>query len=133
MAKQNVCTCGCTEAHEVARRQTADGVTVAFWSDGCVSGIMGLNVQAWPPRSAFATRRAIEANRIVADEVCLYDWSEVRSLIRTARRSLEQVCLAPADYIRRSMAGETFRSTGAVVTSRKSAPDGAETRATGSR
>ena len=31
------CSCGETTPHVVARRKASDGVSVAFWSDACVT------------------------------------------------------------------------------------------------
>ena len=116
------CSCGETKPHEIARRQTADGITVVFWSDGAISGRLGLNLIARPAATRFQLARVLRANALVADEACLYDWSELRRLVKTARRAFEQVCLPAESYVRRSMAGERFHFDGRVVVGTRGSP-----------
>ena len=43
-----MCTCGTTDTHEIARRQTADGIGVVLWSDGAITGRLGVALHGIP-------------------------------------------------------------------------------------
>jgi hypothetical protein len=83
----SACSCGCTEAHIIARRTTADGIRVEVWSDGTISQrgffIRGLGT----PRSAWAVRARTRAARLMLDELELYDVGELPRLIKIAART----------------------------------------------
>jgi hypothetical protein len=111
------CPCGETKPHEVARRRTADGKTVALWSDGSVTAALGFALAGvGAPRSTYTRRKAVEAGWLVLAEVELYRLAEVPELVKAARRAVVQQILAPVVFLRRTMAGERFRLVnGAVV------------------
>jgi hypothetical protein len=111
------CSCGCREAHVVAERRTADDVAVCLWSDGEVTGRLGIY-----PRGLGKLRtssdRYLCAGWLALNEVCMYEWSEVAQLVRTTRKAYAQTSLMPVEYVRRSMAGEHFRSDGRLLVSK---------------
>jgi hypothetical protein len=72
----------------MAIRTTADGVAVQFWTDGAVT--IG-NPRAATPFVARGLLR--ELAWLVAGDVCLYDASEVKVLIKAARKASD--CYAP--------------------------------------
>ena len=96
------CTCGTTRPHVIARRSTADGVSLEFWSDGAVTGRMGMGLYGGVPLKSENLPLYLQAAQLVAGEVCLYEASEVRQLVRVARQVLttEQ----PLVELRRRMA-----------------------------
>lgn len=68
--------------HEVvARRHTADGVLVQFWSDGAIT--VGHEMQ----NRVVAKAVPKDALWAVAGDVSLYDASEVSALVRAARKA----------------------------------------------
>jgi hypothetical protein len=111
------CSCGKTEAHEIARRQMADGVDVLLYSDGDVTTRMGIYPKG-VGRARSGASGALRAGHLVMEEVCLYDWVEVGRLVHAARRAVEQTFLPAAVYVRRTMAGEKFMFDGRVLVSR---------------
>lgn len=57
-----LCSCGNTQTHIVATRQTFDGIGVAMWSDGALTGRLGallFNVPVARPKTAEARNLAI--------------------------------------------------------------------------
>lgn len=76
------CSCGEAEPHVIAERRTADGIRVCFWSDGDITGGMGIY-----PRGVGRTGDP-EVGRRVALEVGLYDWAEVGALIKRTRKAV---------------------------------------------
>jgi hypothetical protein len=110
----NPCSCGCTEAHVIARRKTFDGIAVQLWSDGAVT--CGINTYvAMAPRSAHGRRNAVKAAWLMAGEVALYDHAELRGLVLAARKAVEQPTLQPETYLRAVMRGAKFVRSGAVI------------------
>jgi hypothetical protein len=99
--------------HEVARRWSLDGVEVWIWSDGRVTGVMGLGFYASPSRKHSGRRLA--ATELVREEVGFYEERELKKLFVVARRALEQTSLRPLEYVRRVMSGERFRRSGGVL------------------
>lgn len=90
-ATTNACSCGNHEPHVIARRKSADGFIVKFWSDGAVTSALGLYiVQGSRGKSLDA---AIRAAWRVAENVELYDYREIRALVLRARK---EAARAPA-------------------------------------
>lgn len=83
------------KASVVARRRTADNKSILLWSDGDITfGHVGSLVsRAVPLTAAF----------LALDEVCLYDATEVKALVRTARRAIKQKTQSPLGYLRSKM------------------------------
>lgn len=109
MSHADICSCGEQEDHVVARRKTADGISVQVWSDGAVT--CGINTYVcMAPRSAFARRRAVDAGWLLAGLVELYDHAELRRLAVNCRKAFHQLSLQPIDYARSVMAGVKFQS-----------------------
>ena len=70
--------------HEViARRRSFDGTLVQFWSDGAIT--VGHECQNVLVAKALP-RKALW---LIAGEVCLYADSEIRGLIKAARKALD--------------------------------------------
>ena len=115
------CTCGepaCGPgAHTIARRQTADGITVKLWSDGAVTAGINTYVIRGARSDGHKLRAAVAAGWLVIGEVELYDHAELRALCVASRRAISQRSLAPRDHLRAVMRGVTFKSIkrGAVV------------------
>lgn len=84
----NLCTCGCTEAHRIATRTTADGIFAVLWSDGMVTSALGLALRGVPmvrPRTAEAFQRALRAGWAFMGRVELFDASEIGGLYQQCR------------------------------------------------
>lgn len=110
------CSCGCAKDHVIARRKTADGITVQIWSDGAVT--CGLNTYVIRgAKTARSIRLAVRAAWLVANEVEMFDHAELRRLCVTARKAVEQPSLQDRTYLRAVMAGVTFETIrrGAVI------------------
>ncbi len=90
-----LCSCGEATRHLVARRTTADGFTVRFFSDGTVVARFRV----------LASRLTAAALWLLADTVALYDASELAALVRETRASLGQRTFNPLTYLRRRMQG----------------------------
>lgn len=85
------CTCGDPSDHEIARRQTLDGKTVIFWSDGMITWAMGYRIRGiGRARYACIRRRDREAGVLVAAEIELHEAREVPALIVAARRVMSE-------------------------------------------
>lgn len=83
------CSCGQTESHVIARRNTADDVAVEIWHDGCVTGRFGRALPGVPcvrPRTQEAVEREIVAARLFSDKVSLYNLAELPALYTECRR-----------------------------------------------
>lgn len=114
------CSCGRADNHVVARATTFDGSSVSRWHDGSITGALGL----WPRgigRSRFGWQQRAAAE-LLWPNVSLYDYAELPQLIRLARRAVVQKSLLPHEYLRRALAGETFRRAGKAVLTARSAP-----------
>lgn len=82
------CACGETSAHEVSNRKTADGTGVVLWSDGAVTGRMGLKLPGVPmvrPRTETGASVALAAGWLLMGEIGLYDLDEVPGLYGACR------------------------------------------------
>ena len=82
------CSCGTSTPHVIARRMTADGIGVVLHHDGAVTGRFGSGLAGVPvvrPRTSEARDLALRAGWIFADEVCLYDYSELGALYAACR------------------------------------------------
>jgi hypothetical protein len=87
------CSCGETLPHVIARRTTADGVSVEVWHDGAVTGRSGNALPGVPvarPRTASGLDLARRTATLFADEVSLYDVAELPRLYACARRLAER-------------------------------------------
>lgn len=68
-------------------RATADGLTVELWSDGPVTGAVGLGLPGIPmrrPRTPEALRVALKAGRLFLGEVCIHDRADLADLYAAA-------------------------------------------------
>lgn len=71
----------------IARRRSADDKIVALWSDGAITGGLGLYIKGSPcARTEDARVEALTAGWLVMGDVCLYDFDEVPDLIAAARK-----------------------------------------------
>jgi hypothetical protein len=82
-----MCTCGNTEPHPIARKTTADGVKVHVWSDGMVT-----DASIIAGYLAGVGRRKVPVARLwaFAGEVCVFDASELGSLVAEHRRAAKR-------------------------------------------
>lgn len=111
----STCSCGTTKPHILARRSTFDGNHVLLWSDGGVTGALGVGLYGAPARERRNHANFLAGGWLALGEVELYDAAEVRKLLVTARRAVAQRNLPPLDYLRRQMAGQRFHSDGRVI------------------
>lgn len=104
-----VCSCGETEHHIIARRKTADGIGVCVWSDGLVTGYLGMvlpGVTCVRPRTVEAVNRERRAAWMLAEWVCLYDVAEVGALYSDCRKAARRgITLAEAQSATRDRSG----------------------------
>jgi hypothetical protein len=112
------CSCGNNEDHVIARRRTADDKVILFWSDGGVTGMMGVDLYGRGPRDPGRKNDYLKAAWLLAGEVELYDRTEVKRAVKVARRAIQQLSLSPVEYFRRVMAGARFQFNGKVVRER---------------
>lgn len=83
----DACTCGEAHPHEIARRHTADGISVHLESDGKVLGLMGRSLHGVPvrrPRTAESHRHAVAAGRRFMEWVSFYNAAELGALYADA-------------------------------------------------
>jgi hypothetical protein len=81
------CPCGEAHPHEIARRHTADGISVHLESDGKVLGLFGRSLRGVPvrrPRTSDAHRHAVKAGRMFMEWVSFYDAAELGTLYSDA-------------------------------------------------
>jgi len=67
------------------RRNTADGITVCLWSDGGVTGLLGVRLRGVPARPRRAD--ALEVGRLFLGEACLVSQSELADLYVAAKKA----------------------------------------------
>lgn len=87
------CSCGNTELHIVANRQTLDGIGVAMWSDGALTGCLGarlLDVPVSRPKTAEAQKLTVRTGRLFLGEVCLYASNDLGALYKACRWTAER-------------------------------------------
>lgn len=77
------CSCGNNETHIVARRTTADGAEIVLWSDGDLTRPLGFAIPGVGRLSDRAL--ALRSGRLVLEDLCLYQLSEVSTLVKAAR------------------------------------------------
>src|SRR5690606_5589434 len=86
IAHSEPCSCGEIKNHIIGRRQTADGKHIYLWSTGELTWVMGFLVRGSArPKSEAQRREALCAGWLVLGDVCLYDQSEIKVLVRAAR------------------------------------------------
>ena len=105
-----LCSCGCTGAHRIARRETADGIRLDLWSDGTVNSGMGFAVPGvGAARSDYEAELDVAAGWLAFAEVALYDAAEVSRLVRCARRAMRQRSEHPREAMQRYFRGQRIR------------------------
>lgn len=83
---QPTCSCGEAEVHVVAKRRTANNVSVLAWSDGTLGSRFQLCHRGTLPTEVLWT---------VMGEVELFDFTEVPTLIKSARELHRRGKLTP--------------------------------------
>jgi hypothetical protein len=73
----DLCSCGEAKAHIIAKRRTYDNVGVMMWSDGSVT--------TWDGRYILRKPLTVGQMSDLMGKVELYDYSELKPLIRTIR------------------------------------------------
>ncbi|MDQ3170317.1 MAG: hypothetical protein M3Q55_09295 [Acidobacteriota bacterium] len=93
------CSCGCTAAHVVMHRTTADGVRLALWSDGAITlGRGGRYLRGLGEgRSSWARRARVRAVLGVADDIGLFDAADVPRLVKVAESTYASTWSSEAD------------------------------------
>jgi len=90
------CSCGQSDAHEIARSHTYDGIAVCLWSDGMVSGLMGFRLRGVPsrrPRTPEARENALTAGHLLLGDAGIYDADELPDLYRAAETAAREDAL----------------------------------------
>lgn len=120
-----LCPCGCSAAHKIAHRQTADGIRVTLWSDGTVTSGMGFCIRGiGAARSNYEAEKDVEAGWLAFAEIELYDLAEVSRLVRAARKAVRQRSDTPQEAMIRYYRGENIRTMKAGRTFRWVKGDG---------
>lgn len=92
----NNCSCGCSQIHKVARRETSDGVTLQLWSDGSVTYALGIYIKGTKSaRTSYQSSKNLEAGHLLFSVVELYDFKEVPQLLKSARKAVRQKSDSP--------------------------------------
>jgi len=84
------CSCGNTDQHVIARRQTADGYEVNLWENGAITGAMGIGFRSVPlsrPKTQEAVDRALTLGHLLMGDVELYDATDLPALHTAAKRA----------------------------------------------
>lgn len=76
-----------TTVEIIMQRETCDGVRVLFYNDALITNSLGYGFGAGTGRvkSQESLKLALQANNLVAGEICLYDLNEVQTLSQVAR------------------------------------------------
>ena len=86
-SSESSCSCGRADEHIVARSYTLDGVRVELWSTGDITGFLG----AYPPGMGGSRGpMGLEAGRLAWGDISLYEWRELASFLRRARRRVAE-------------------------------------------
>jgi hypothetical protein len=88
MTTTATCSCGESRPHVVARRTTADGVSVEVWDNGAITGRFGFKLEGVPiarPRTQNAVDLARRAGQLFAGEVCIHDAADLGALYEACR------------------------------------------------
>lgn len=74
-------------AEVIARGETSDGMAVLLWSDGDLTGALGVRIKgAWRKGRSEAQRaERVRAGFVLMGELCLFDRSELPALIEASR------------------------------------------------
>lgn len=89
---QVFCTCGEPEPHVIAHRLTYDGIGVNLWSDGAITGVLGLKLRGVPirrPKTKEAADRLRMAGWLALDEVCLWKVDDLPALLKAADKVVQ--------------------------------------------
>ena len=84
------CTCGEPEPHVIAHRLTYDGIGVNLWSDGAITGVLGLKLRGVPirrPKTQEAADRLRKAGWLALGEVCIRKVDELPGLLEAADKA----------------------------------------------
>jgi hypothetical protein len=109
----NACSCGCTETHPIATRETADERHVTVWSDGTITHgrtklgalLRGLG----RPTTGYARNRRARAVRLLLDDLGLLDLAEIAPAVKRAERGFRMGFIAPEFH--RSFVFRSLRPT----------------------
>jgi hypothetical protein len=101
------CSCGEARVHILTKKKTADDRIVQIWSDGCVTGALGIGVSGvGASKSRREQRLDVEAAWLLASEIELYDYAELPKAVQVARRAVRQIVADSRVYFRRTMRGD---------------------------
>lgn len=83
------CTCGEAKLHVIARGLTADGLRVQLWSDGAVTGQLGVALPGLGLRCPSLTEeQALRAGWLAIEQAPLYDLAEIPALVKASRKAV---------------------------------------------
>lgn len=77
-----MCSCGKTESHIVATRRTMDNIRIHLWSDGDVTGGLGITIDRGRALPMAAARSFLET-------ATLFSWEELPALLKHARKAIK--------------------------------------------
>lgn len=88
----DLCSCGCTTVHVIARRETADGRALTILSDGVILAgpakfspvLRGLG----SPRSNYTAGKRLAAVALMLDDLSLFDIAEIPAVIKCAETTI---------------------------------------------
>jgi hypothetical protein len=84
------CTCGQPHPHRVLKRRTADDRLIYVWSDGTWTTIDNVFIPGLGrPRSKFRRSCLRKAGLALADDIPLYDFAELRTLLACAQEEFK--------------------------------------------
>lgn len=88
MRNEIPCTCGHAEPHVVARVKLADESWLSVWSDGDLTGILGMRLRGLgTPRRPWKRSARISAVRLLQNDLCRFDRKEIPRLIHIAEKT----------------------------------------------
>ena len=94
----NPCSCGCTKEHVIATRETADGRRIQVWSNGVLTYSLGLFVRGiGTPRTRTGRNTQRRAVLAIADDIGLYDYAELATVVKIAAREHAKNYTSEAD------------------------------------
>lgn len=97
-----LCSCGCREAHVIAKRETADGVRVEIWSDGDITRRGFALPGVGQGRSNWSRRAFAQAARDLCDDIALFTIAELPAALKAARKENLRGCNWSSDADRRN-------------------------------
>ena len=90
-ASFSLCSCGCSEPHEIMSRRTADDRVIHLWNDGGLCSVFGRPFPGLVMRRRSADARTharrMQIGRLFMGELCLWDLAEAPRLYAACERA----------------------------------------------